>query len=42
VTARQTERAVEILGCFGLDRVYGEGAVPDLSGAHTLMGGESR
>jgi hypothetical protein len=42
VTARQTERAVEILGCFGLDRVYGEGAVPDLSGAHALMGGECR
>lgn len=30
-------RAVEILGLFGLDRVYGEGAMPDPSGARVLM-----
>ncbi len=39
VTGPQLERAVEILGLFGLDRVYGEGAMPDPSGAHALMGG---
>jgi hypothetical protein len=39
VTASQLERTVEILGLFGLDRVYGEGAMPDPSGAHALMGG---
>jgi hypothetical protein len=38
VTDRQLERAVEILGLFGLDRVYGEGPMPDPSGAHALMG----
>jgi hypothetical protein len=42
VTDRQLERAVEILGLFGLDRVYGEGAMPDPSGAHALMGGARR
>ena len=36
VTARQLERAVEILGLFDLDRLYGEGTMPDPSGA--LMG----
>jgi hypothetical protein len=39
VTGAQLERAVEILGLFGLDRVYCEGAMPDPSGAHALMGG---
>ena len=38
VTGRQLERAVEILGLFGLDRVYGEAPMPDPSGAHALMG----
>jgi Sulfotransferase family len=42
VTEGQLERAVEILGLFGLDRVYGEGAMPDASGAHALMGGARR
>jgi hypothetical protein len=42
VTDSQLERAVEILGLFGLDRVYGEGAMPDPSGAHALMGGARR
>jgi hypothetical protein len=37
VTGRQLERAVEILGLFGLDRVYGEAPMPDPSGAHALM-----
>jgi hypothetical protein len=36
VTGRQLERAVEILGLFDLDRLYGEGTMPDPSGA--LMG----
>ena len=39
VGGRRLERAVEILGLFGLDRVYGEGAMPDPSGAYALMGG---
>jgi hypothetical protein len=38
VSDPQLERTVEILGLFGLDRVYGEGAMPDPSGAHALMG----
>jgi hypothetical protein len=38
VTGRQLERAVEILGLFGLDCVYGEAPMPDPSGAHALMG----
>ena len=42
VTDSQIERAVEILGLFGLDRIYGEGAMPDPSGAHALMGGARR
>jgi len=37
VTDSQLERVVEVLGLFGLDRVYGEGALPDPSGAHALM-----
>ena len=37
VTDSQLERAVEVLGLFGLDRVYGAGAMPDPSGAHALM-----
>ncbi len=39
VTGPQLERAVEILGLFGLDRIYGEGTMPDPSGAQALMGG---
>ncbi len=39
VTGSQLERTVEILALFGLDRVYGEGAMPDPSGAHALMMG---
>ncbi len=37
VTDTRLRRAVEILGLFGLDRVYGEGAMPDPAGARTLM-----
>ena len=37
ITDRNRRRALEILGLFGLDRVYGEGATPDPSGARTLM-----
>ena len=37
VSSSQLERTVELLALFGLDRVYGEGAMPDPSGAHALM-----
>ncbi|CAA9442462.1 MAG: hypothetical protein AVDCRST_MAG02-194 [uncultured Rubrobacteraceae bacterium] len=37
VKGRRLERTLEILGLFGLDRVYGEGPVPDPSGARALM-----
>jgi hypothetical protein len=37
VSSSQLERTIEILALFGLDRVYNEGAMPDLSGAHALM-----
>jgi hypothetical protein len=37
VTDSQLERTIEILALFGLDRVYGAGAMPDPSGAHALM-----
>jgi hypothetical protein len=40
VSARQLERACEILALFGLDRVYGEGPMPDRSGAYSLMKGK--
>ena len=33
----RTKRAVEILGLFGLDRVYGEDPMPDPEGAYALM-----
>ena len=39
VTDSQLERAVEVLGLFGLDSVYGERAMPDPSGASALMAG---
>jgi hypothetical protein len=39
VSDSQLERVVEILGLFGLDRLYGEEAMPDPSGAHALMDG---
>lgn len=37
MTRRRLERTLEILGLFGLDRVYGEGPLPDPSGARALM-----
>jgi hypothetical protein len=37
VSGSQLERAVEILGLFELDRLYGEGTMPNPSGAHALM-----
>jgi hypothetical protein len=40
VSARQLERVCEILALFGLDRVYGEGSMPDPSGAYSLMQGK--
>jgi hypothetical protein len=42
VNGSRLERAVEILGLFGLDRVYGEGPMPDPSGAHALMAAARR
>jgi len=33
----RTKRAIEILGLFGLDRVYGEGPMPDPEGAYAMM-----
>jgi hypothetical protein len=40
VSSHQLERAVEILRLFGLDRLYGEGSMPEPSGAYALMDGE--
>jgi hypothetical protein len=40
VSANQLERTIEILGLFGLDHLYGEGTMPDPSGAYALMDGE--
>jgi Sulfotransferase family len=39
VNSHQLERAIEILGLFGLDCLYGEGAMPDPSGAYALIDG---
>ena len=39
VSANQLERTIEILGLFGLDHLYGEGAMPDPSCAYALMDG---
>jgi Sulfotransferase family len=39
VSAHQLERANEILRLFGLDHLYGEGAMPDPSGAYALLDG---
>jgi hypothetical protein len=38
VTDAQLQRAVEILGLFGLDKVYSDEAMPDPGGALSLMG----
>jgi hypothetical protein len=35
----QLERTLEILALFGLDRLYGEGPMPEPSGAYSLMKG---
>jgi hypothetical protein len=40
VSAHQLDRTLEILALFGLDRVYGEGPMPDPSGAYSLMEGK--
>jgi hypothetical protein len=37
VTGAQLKRTVEILGLFGLDQVYSEAAMPNVSGAVALM-----
>lgn len=41
VGASQRKRAVEILGMFGLDRVYGEDVMPDPAAATALMRSET-
>ena len=38
VTGPQLERTIEILGLFGLDRVYSEGAMPEPEGVRALAG----
>ena len=40
VSARQLERTAEILNLFGLDGIYGEGPMPDRSGAYAVMAGK--
>ena len=42
VTGHRLERTMEILHLFGLDRVYGEGDMPDPSGARALMAAAPR
>ena len=42
VGGEQVARAGEVLGLFGLDRVYGPGAAPDPAGALALMGAGAR
>jgi hypothetical protein len=37
ITDEQVQRAIEIMSLFGLDRIYSEDAMPDASGAYTLM-----
>jgi len=39
VNSHQLERAVEILRLFGLNHLYGEGSMPEPSGAYALMDG---
>ena len=39
VSGHQLGRAIEILRLFGLDRLYGRGAMPDPSGVHVLRTG---
>jgi hypothetical protein len=38
--ACQLQRVGEILALFGLDGIYGEGPMPDPSGAYVLMEGK--
>ena len=42
VAGEQVARAGEVLGLFGLDRVYGPGTMPDPAGALALMGAGTR
>jgi hypothetical protein len=42
VGGEQVTRAGEVLGLFGLDRVYGPGPLPDPAGALALMGAGGR
>jgi hypothetical protein len=42
VGGEQVTRAGEVLGLFGLDRVYGPGPLPDPAGALALMGTGTR
>jgi hypothetical protein len=42
VAGEQVARAGEVLGLFGLDRIYGPGTLPDPAGALALMGAGAR
>jgi hypothetical protein len=42
VDGEQVARAGEVLGLFGLDRIYGPGTMPDPAGALALMGAGTR
>jgi hypothetical protein len=37
ITVEQTRRAVEILSLFGLDKVYSEDSMPDISNAYSFL-----
>jgi hypothetical protein len=38
VGPERTRRALEVLGLFGLDKIYAENPMPNLDGAHACMG----
>ena len=42
VSGEQAAKAGEVLGLFGLDRIYGPGTLPDPTGALALMGAGTR
>ena len=40
ITDEQIQRAVKILGLFGLDRIYAHDSMPDVAGAYSVMEGD--